>query len=133
MWPNPQFPAALVTLTEEILIGKLHLLCSGFGWSCSTFAINISLNQLINISPSPSFGYFKLRTISNSIYNKAKTAIYWKENTNSKLLIKMVSITFCDPSYINHEMEMQILKWRFFCLSIKWWYFRYWPRTINQL
>ena len=28
MWPNPQFPADLVTLTEEILNGKLHFLCS---------------------------------------------------------------------------------------------------------
>ena len=29
MWPNPQFPADLVTFAEEILIkGKLHFLCS---------------------------------------------------------------------------------------------------------
>ena len=28
MWPNPQFPVALVTITEEILHGKLHFLCS---------------------------------------------------------------------------------------------------------
>ena len=30
MWPNPQFPADLVTFTEEILNGKLHFLCSGY-------------------------------------------------------------------------------------------------------
>ena len=29
MRPNPQFPADLVTFTEEILSGKLHFLCSG--------------------------------------------------------------------------------------------------------
>ena len=28
MWPNPQFPPDLVTFTEEILNGKLSLLCS---------------------------------------------------------------------------------------------------------
>ena len=28
MWPNPQFPADLVTFTEEIINGKLHFLCS---------------------------------------------------------------------------------------------------------
>ena len=28
MWPNPQFPADLVTFTEGILNGKLHFLCS---------------------------------------------------------------------------------------------------------
>ena len=28
MWLNPQFPADLVTFTEEILNGKLHFLCN---------------------------------------------------------------------------------------------------------
>ena len=28
MWPNPQFPANMVTFTEEILNEKLHFLCS---------------------------------------------------------------------------------------------------------
>ena len=28
MWPNPQFPADMVTFTEEILNGKLHFLSS---------------------------------------------------------------------------------------------------------
>ena len=28
MLPNPQFPADLVTFTEEILNGKVHFLCS---------------------------------------------------------------------------------------------------------
>ena len=32
MWPNPQFPADLVTFTEEKLNGKLLFLCSG-SWS----------------------------------------------------------------------------------------------------
>ena len=28
MWPNPQFPADLVTFIEEILNAKIHFLCS---------------------------------------------------------------------------------------------------------
>ena len=28
MWPNPQFPAYVVTFTDEILNRKLHFLCS---------------------------------------------------------------------------------------------------------
>ena len=28
MWPNPQFPADLLTFTEKMLDGKLHFLCS---------------------------------------------------------------------------------------------------------
>ena len=31
MWRDPQFPADLVTFTEEILSGKLHFLCSACG------------------------------------------------------------------------------------------------------
>ena len=30
MWPNSQFPADLVTFTEEIPNGKLHFLSSDF-------------------------------------------------------------------------------------------------------
>ena len=33
MWPNPQENTDMVTSTEEILNGKLHLLCSVFIWS----------------------------------------------------------------------------------------------------
>ena len=32
MWPNPQFPADLITFTEEVLNGKLHFLCSVSLW-----------------------------------------------------------------------------------------------------
>ena len=32
MWPNRQEPADLVTFTEEVLNGKLHVLCSGSGF-----------------------------------------------------------------------------------------------------
>ena len=32
MWPNPKFPADLVIFTEEILNGKLHILCSVRRW-----------------------------------------------------------------------------------------------------
>ena len=39
MWPNPQFPADLVTLIEEILNGKLHFLCSV---SCSRHVFQTS-------------------------------------------------------------------------------------------
>ena len=30
MWPNPQFPADLVTFTEEILNGKMRFLSSEY-------------------------------------------------------------------------------------------------------
>ena len=32
MWPNPQFPANLVTFTEEIFNEKLYFLCSEFNY-----------------------------------------------------------------------------------------------------
>ena len=45
MWLNPQFPADLVTFTEEILNGKLHFLCSGstlsYQWKSQIFGLNV--------------------------------------------------------------------------------------------
>ena len=35
MWPNPQFPADLVTFTEEILNEKFHFLHSEDNWEKS--------------------------------------------------------------------------------------------------
>ena len=32
MWLNPQFPADLITFTEEILNGKLDFLCSAYSF-----------------------------------------------------------------------------------------------------
>ena len=43
MWPNQQFPADLITFTEEILNGKLHFLYSGRG----------GLNSVIGIFHDP--------------------------------------------------------------------------------
>ena len=41
MWPNPPFPADLVTFTEDILNGKLHVLCSGYSDSEVYLGFNI--------------------------------------------------------------------------------------------
>ena len=53
MWPNPQETADLVTFTEEILNGKLYLLCSV---SCKANAyrmLNLSLNYSVSVSKDP--------------------------------------------------------------------------------
>ena len=39
MWPNPQFPEDLVTFTEEILYGKLHILCREWVTPVAAFTI----------------------------------------------------------------------------------------------
>ena len=44
MWPTPQFPADLVTITEEILNEKLHFLCSVI----VTSHINLSALIIVN-------------------------------------------------------------------------------------
>ena len=37
MWPNPQFPADLITVTEKTLNENPHFLCSGiYHWLCIT-------------------------------------------------------------------------------------------------
>ena len=52
MWPNPQFPADLVTFTEEILNGK-HFLCS--------VCLNVFQGEFLNL---PAFAI--LNTTSES-------------------------------------------------------------------
>ena len=50
MWPNPQETADLVTLTEEILNGKLHFLCSDWYWKWNLMTIpHLSLAFLAGI------------------------------------------------------------------------------------
>ena len=49
MWPNPQFPADLVTVTEETRNGKLHFLCSVnclVIWMFHSRALNNKINRL---------------------------------------------------------------------------------------
>ena len=48
MWPNPQFPANLVTLTEEILNGKLDFLCSETAGQCVKSVQSYSYNRDIS-------------------------------------------------------------------------------------
>ena len=46
MRPNPQFPADLVTFTEEIPNGKLHFLCSG-ATEMPIKTMNLNLNSSV--------------------------------------------------------------------------------------
>ena len=48
MWPNTQFPADLVTFTEEILDGKLNFLCNVE----NCFEVLLELNRLEAFSPA---------------------------------------------------------------------------------
>ena len=46
MWPNPQETADLITLTEEILDGKLHFLCSvGVSNNCGVWSNEVGKNR----------------------------------------------------------------------------------------
>ena len=42
MWPNPQFPADLVTYTEEIHNGKLHFSCSFILYPASIYLFKVN-------------------------------------------------------------------------------------------
>ena len=52
MWPNPQFPADLVTFTEEIFNGKLH-------FSCSVLSSNQKLKVALAFQKHQSNGHQK--------------------------------------------------------------------------
>ena len=57
MWPNPQFPADLVTFTEEILHGKLYFLSGVKFFKSDTVT---ELNEGLRII---SFGKIRLKVI----------------------------------------------------------------------
>ena len=59
MWPNPQFPAGLVTFTREILNGNLQFLCSvcdAFFQTETHFSISDTKTQL-EIQKTDFLGY----------------------------------------------------------------------------
>ena len=58
MWPNRQFPADLVTFTEEIVNGKLHFLCS------ELLIFILSKNEFVN--PLMSGGNKRLYTLKQT-------------------------------------------------------------------
>ena len=49
MWLKPQFPADLVTFTEEILNGKLLFLCSVGSVPCITMKEGVLCYRFINL------------------------------------------------------------------------------------
>ena len=62
MWPNPQFPADLVTFTEEILNGKLPFLCSAHSQPKVELTLMKNLGQVRSfltwlLYPSNSLGF----------------------------------------------------------------------------
>ena len=75
MWPNPQFPADLVTFIDEILNGKLHFLRCGhcvlpnYPW----------LSDCVNLPVNPSFMLIQYRT-HISVFGFIMAALYHTYN-----------------------------------------------------
>ena len=58
MWPNPQFPAHVVTFTEEVLNGKLYFLRSVCGVLIPSHDTNIlEFNQYLKLDKTLSIIY----------------------------------------------------------------------------
>ena len=62
MWPNPQFPADLLTFTKEILNGKLHFLCSDAAF------VYLKVVGLIYFSVVLSFTIISFHCTKNKIF-----------------------------------------------------------------
>ena len=71
MWPNPQFPAYLVTFTEEILNRKLYFLCS----------------QIEFILQSVSLKFFEILLIYSNVVSMILEKSCWKKTYLEFLLI----------------------------------------------
>ena len=74
IWPNPHYPADLVTFTEEIFNGKLHFLCSAITRLCKGSVI---LSLLLTILYKKKLSFSKLDLYSG--YNKLKRDALSKE------------------------------------------------------
>ena len=85
MWPNLQFPADLVTFTEEILNGKLHflwseidtwekvLICDKERWQCPSFQKILVFSKIIFLKLlDPNQTIFLTSAILKELRNIAK-------------------------------------------------------------
>ena len=64
MWPNPQFPADLVTFTEETNNGKLHFLCSDKYTECLVYVqFTICVKEISFFSNHLKFENFVFRSL----------------------------------------------------------------------
>ena len=61
MWPNLQFPADLVTFTEEIINAKLHFLCSEQASKHVLKNIELIAIEISIVKPSIMSGVFVTR------------------------------------------------------------------------
>ena len=76
MWPNQQFPADLVTFTEEILTGKLHFLCSV---SCEISKHNITIPRLKLISTI--MGANLVQNVKPALTQSVRSVTVWTDST----------------------------------------------------
>ena len=76
MWLNPQFPAYLVTFTEEILNGKLHFLCSVnyYHKDKSLIKVKVLCSMLVKVLFSYYFKltneWYRLSMVSSNFYGQ---------------------------------------------------------------
>ena len=103
MWPNPQITADLVTFTEEILNGKLHVLCNVGLHRNISFWINnnktknftkLQVVQIVNlVLPS-----LYEESLVNTIVNKGVLKIL---STGIKLCIELAQYIAIETLYFS--------------------------------
>ena len=105
MWPNPQFPADLVTFTEEILNGIFHFLCSD---ACRFSFLNYHLIYYLgfNLFFSTYITFACLGIARNSKFYLKVIFIIYSEfryyHSFEKLRIAAFGNSFFTPFQINH-------------------------------
>ena len=88
MWPNPKFPADLVTFTEEIVNEKLHFLCSGI---CSFFILLFfpTKQKLLNI--------FRLARFPLFFFFLGDSPVFYGYEDHKKSLVRFFKFLSPDP------------------------------------
>ena len=112
MWPNPQFPADLVTFTVEILDGKLHFLCSG---KCTKDVKRLfqkkkkKKKKFANMSDHVCTNFFYKRNVYDDLETNSSISFQYSEGASCRQGSKQLIFNIKSTSFQFHSRKL--LKW----------------------
>ena len=125
MWPNPQFPADLVTLTEEIHHGKLHFLCSDSSILSNLTWLNEGRDLIMFLMSFTRISRIVLKNCQRRKKCKVVSALMFlfsRSYFTETVLLKIYN-------YLYWDQVCSILLWRL--VKKKFWKTRSWKKELN--
>ena len=114
MWPSAQFPADLVTFTEEILNGKLYFLCS----ACDENIIVVLYRKIVQPNIRLTFQQYSFSLTELNRNSHSKNAVFKNfaispilKNVCERLLLTKTE-SFCRRTCYNSISEEICIWWK---------------------